>query len=77
MAPLSLSRVDVQTATDRFERVSLIIRNDVAKLRDGRGRIVAEEPVAGVEQTGRRTYTLTLADGSTWAVTRSTGCGCG
>lgn len=76
MAPLSLSRVDVQTATDRFERVSLIIRNDVAKLRDGR-EIVAEAEVSGVEQTGRRTYDVTLADGSTWAVVRSSGCGCG
>lgn len=75
-APLSLTRADVQTATDRYERASVLIRNNRAVVRQGR-TVVAEADVVRVTSTSRRMWEVELADGSTWSVQRAAGCGCG
>lgn len=75
-APLSLTRADVQTAETRYERASVVIRQNRAVVRTGR-EVVAEADVVRVTQTGRRLWEVELADGSTWSIQRAAGCGCG
>lgn len=75
-APLSLTRATVQTAEARYERASVLIRQNRAVVREGR-TVVAEADVVKVTQTGRKTWDVELADGSTWSIQRAAGCGCG
>ena len=76
---LARATVDVTApdgGTERFGPGSVRVQDGRAELRTTpRAPIVALDPVEGIEQTGRRAYTLTGGDGTVWAISRKCNCG--
>lgn len=75
---LRVLAANVTTPTQNYSRVRIVAANGVVNIFDrANGAVLASEPFSVVTPIkANRTWSVELADGTSWAVTKA-GCGCG